>query len=148
MRFRPCFMDNSATNWATILNHIKTHEIMSTSSNTFSVKYHTRNERSKNEKIPICARITIDRRRIELSSRQVINPEDWNEKRGMAKPINEEYIKLNNYLEELRNSFIACYREMYLHKKEITTETFKRAYYGVKDDEYTLGKLMNYQMLI
>ena len=90
---------------------------MSAPSNTFSVKFHTRNERTKNEKIPIYARVTIDGGRIELSTKQVINPEDWNEKRGMAKPINEEYIKLNNYLEELRNSFIACYREMYLHKK-------------------------------
>ena len=61
---------------------------MSTSSNTFSVKFHTRNERNKNEKIPIYARITIDRRRIELSSKEMINPEDWDEKRGMAKPIN------------------------------------------------------------
>lgn len=91
---------------------------MSTPSSTFSVKFHTRNERSKNEKIPIYVRITIDRRRIELSSKQMIKPEDWNEKRGMAKPMNDECIKLNNYLEQLRNSFIACYREMYLHKKE------------------------------
>lgn len=94
----------------------------------------------EDKKLPVYARITINGKRIELSSKQMMNPEDWNEKRGMAKPINEEYIKLNNYLEQLRNSFIACYREMYLDKKEITTETFKGAYYGEKDDEYTIVK--------
>ncbi len=115
------------------------------SKSTFTIVFHLRNlSKQENKKLPVYARITINGKRIELSSKQMINSEDWNEKRGMAKPLNEKNIKLNIYLEQLRNSFIAYYREMYLHNKEITTETFKRAYYGEKDDEYTLGKLMTY----
>ena len=74
----------------------------------------------------------------------MMNPSDWNEKCGLAKPFNDEYRKLNNYLEQLRSSFVACYREMSLQKKAITTETFKKQYYGKNEDEYTLCKLMKY----
>jgi hypothetical protein len=74
----------------------------------------------------------------------MMNATDWNEKRGMAKPINEAYKKLNNYLEQLRSSYVECHRQMCFHKKGISTESFKKAYFGKTDDEYTLVKLMNY----
>ena len=74
----------------------------------------------------------------------MIHVEDWNDDRGIAHPKKEECRKLNNYLEQLRSSFVACHREMTLQKKEITVETVKKQYYGKNDEEYTLCKLMNY----
>jgi len=111
---------------------------------SFSVIFHLRIEREKHDLLPIYARITINGKRIELSSKQMMNPNHWNEKRGIAKPINDDYRRLNNYLEQLKSSYVACYREMSLQKKMITTETFKREYFGTNEDEYTLCKLMNY----
>ncbi|MEO6453581.1 MAG: site-specific integrase [Ginsengibacter sp.] len=117
---------------------------MRTTSNSFSVLFHLRIEKEKDSKLPVYARITINGKRIELSVKQMMNPKDWNEKRGMANPTNEDYKKLNNYLEQLRSSYVECYRLMCFHKKDITTENFKKAFNGVPDDEYTLVKLMNY----
>ena len=111
---------------------------------TFSVIFHLRIEREKHDLLPIYARITINGKRIELSSKQMMNPDHWNEKRGIAKPINDDYRRLNNYLEQLKSSYVACYREMSLQKKLITTETFKKEYFGTNEAEYTLCKLMNY----
>ncbi len=117
---------------------------MKTKTNTFNVLFHLRNSSAKEDRLPIYARITVNGKRIELSVKQMIHTEDWNEDRGIANPKKEECRKLNNYLEQLRSSFVACYREMSLQKKVITTETFKKEYYGEHDDEYSLCKLMNY----
>ncbi len=112
--------------------------------NTFNVLFHLRNLPGEDNRMPIYARITINGKRIELSVKQLITAEDWNEKRGMAKTSKEDCRVLNNYLEQLRSSFVACYREMALEKKTITVETFKKAYYGDEENEHTLAKLMNY----
>ncbi len=117
---------------------------MKTKTNTFNVLFHLRNSSAKEDRLPIYARITVNGKRIELSVKQMIHTEDWNEDRGIANPKKEECRKLNNYLEQLRSSFVACYREMSLQKKVITTETFKKEYYGEHNDEYSLCKLMNY----
>ncbi len=112
--------------------------------NSFTVIFHLRNKGLVDGKLPVYARITINKQRIELSVKQMMNPNDWNEKRGIAKPLNDEYRQFNNYLEQLKSTYYECYRDMIIKKKEITTETFKRAYFGEEEDEYTLCKLMNY----
>ncbi len=117
---------------------------MSVLTSTFTVIFHLRNTGNSGEKLPVYARITINKQRIELSVKQMINPLHWNEKRGIAKPLNEEYRQFNNYLEQLKSTYYECYREMIIKKKEITTYTFKKAYFGEEEDEYTLRKLMNY----
>lgn len=103
-----------------------------------------RNTGQKDRQLPIYARITINGKRIELSVKQMMNPLHWNEKRGAAKGINVEYTRLNNYLDQLKNSYVACYSEMALQKKEITTDTFKNEFFSDTDNEYTLLKLVNY----
>ena len=117
---------------------------MITKTNTFNVLFHLRNSFGKDDRMPVYARITINGKRIEISVKQMIDPVDWNENRGMAKTSKEENKVLNNYLEQLRSSYVACYREMSLQKKVITVETFKQEYYGNNKDEYCLCKLMNY----
>ncbi len=117
---------------------------MVTKTNTFNVLFHLRNSFGKDDRMPVYARITINGKRIEISVKQMINAEDWNENRGLAKTNKEENKVLNNYLEQLRSSFVACYREMSLQKKVVTVETFKKEYYGKNVDEYSLCKLMNY----
>ena len=117
---------------------------MSLLTNNFTVIFHLRKVNVRNEKLPVYARITINKKRIELSVKQMMNPGDWNEKIGLAKPVTEEYIQFNNYLEQLKSTYFACYREMVLQKKEITTESFRKAYYGEEEEEYSLNKLMHY----
>jgi site-specific recombinase XerD len=117
---------------------------MSLLTNTFNVVYHLRNRGLVDGKLPVYARITINKRRIELSVKQMMNPTDWNETLGLAKPLTEEYVQFNKYLDQLKSTYFNCYREMVLQKKEISTESFRKLYYGEEEDEYTLCKLMNY----
>ncbi len=118
--------------------------MITSSSATFNIIFHLRKAKEKDNQLPVYARITIDSKRIELSLKQMMNPSIWDKRRCMAKPINDACKNFNKYLKQFRSDIVTCYRQLLLQKKEITTETFKRAYYGEKDDEYTLGKLMNY----
>jgi hypothetical protein len=117
---------------------------MSLLTNTFTVIFHLRNNNLYEGKLPVYARITISKKRIELSVKQMMNPTDWDEKAGLAKPVTEQYQQFNSYLEQLRSNYFNCYREMILQKKEITTESFRKAYFGEEEEEYTLCKLMHY----
>ncbi len=101
---------------------------METKTNTFSIIFHPRKSNSEDEKLGIYARVTINGKRLELSLKQRIKAEDWNYEKGMAKAKKEESKILNNYLEQMRGSFVECYREMTLKKKVITIETFRKAY--------------------
>ena len=58
---------------------------MFTKANTFNVLFHLRNSFGKDDRMPVYARITINGKRIEISVKQMIAPEDWNENRGLAK---------------------------------------------------------------
>jgi hypothetical protein len=65
---------------------------------------------------------------MELSSKQMMNLSGWNERRGFAKPITDENKKLNDYLKQSRSSYVECYRQMIIHKKELTMENFKKVF--------------------
>src|SRR5688500_348713 len=99
---------------------------METKKTAFSVTFWARKDRSKGSEVPIYVRVTIDGKRMEQSTNQKILPEEWNGKKGMAKLIKEEYKALNSYLEQLRASFVECYRQMSIEKKLIDIESFKR----------------------
>ena len=59
---------------------------MKTKTNTFNVLFHLRNSSAKEDRLPIYARITVNGKRIELSVKQMIHTEDWNDDRGIANP--------------------------------------------------------------
>ncbi|HSU51966.1 MAG TPA: site-specific integrase [Segetibacter sp.] len=117
---------------------------MENKANTFSVIFRLRKERLNEEKFPIYVRVTINGKRIELATKQKIKLEDWNDQKGMAKTKREEFKVLNNYLEQMRASFVECYRDMTIRKQVINIDSFKKAYYGEDENEITLNKLMVY----
>jgi len=114
------------------------------STDSFKVLFHLRAGRGFDTHSVVYVRLTINGRSIELSTKQLIDKAFWNEQRGMAKPINSESKSLNNYLEQLRGSYVACYREVFLQKKEIIPEAFKKEYFGKEDEAFTLARLMSY----
>jgi hypothetical protein len=67
---------------------------MSTKTSTFNVIFHLRKTTSSNGKLAVYARITIDSKRIELAVKQLIDPINWNESRGIQKIL--ETGKINN----------------------------------------------------
>jgi Arm DNA-binding domain/Phage integrase SAM-like domain len=117
---------------------------MNSNANNFAVLFHVRNALEKAGSSWLYARITINGKRIELSTKQSIDQKYWNAKKGIAKPVNPECKKLNSYLEQLRSSYADCFRELTLKKAEISAETFKKAYFNLEESEQTLFQLISY----
>jgi hypothetical protein len=72
--------------------------------NTFGVHFILRLARSKNGKAPIYARIVVNTSRVEITIKAFVDPDDWNDNKGAAKPKNEALRELNNYLEDVKGN--------------------------------------------
>ncbi|MGE0077329.1 MAG: Arm DNA-binding domain-containing protein [Bacteroidales bacterium] len=73
------------------------------SNNTFGVQFITRSNKSKDGLHPIYARISVNGRRVEVSLKRFIHPDNWNDTKGSAKGKSDEIRSLNTYLEQVRS---------------------------------------------
>jgi site-specific recombinase XerD len=112
--------------------------------NTFGIQFITRKNKAKEELAPIYVRITVDSRRVEISLKRWINPNDWDNIKGKAKGNKDEAKSLNHYLEEVRAQLVQNYQELQLQKQLITADTIKNMFLGLGEKEYTLCKLVEY----
>lgn len=69
----------------------------------------------KNNKVKpaaVYARITGDSYRTEISLKNRVSINNWNEVKRSAKGKQQEIAKLNRYLEQVRSSIFDCYQEL------------------------------------
>jgi site-specific recombinase XerD len=112
--------------------------------NTFGVQFITRTNKAKNGLLPIYARISVDSRRVEVSLKRFIHPENWNDAKGSAKGKSEEIRKLNTYLEQIRSRLTECYQELIVKKKLVTSVAVKNLFCGFEEKEHSLMTLFDY----
>lgn len=118
---------------------------MKTQNNTFGVIFYLRKYKTTTDgKAPIYARITVNGSRVDVSVKRTIEPENWNEGRGMVKGNKNEILRLKNFLEQFRSGIVECYQELLLQKKFITAELIKSKFTGEDQADYTICKLMDY----
>ncbi|GIZ09057.1 site-specific integrase [Flavobacterium sp. UMI-01] len=95
--------------------------------------YAKRAKASVNGLVPIYTRITINGKRIELSSNRFVEVSKWSTEAGKMKGNSEEARSINNHLDMLRIQIIDIQMEL-LHKKiPITAETLKSKLLGTAD---------------
>ena len=83
--------------------------------------------------IPIYMRITINGKRIELSTNRFIEISKWSTEAGKMKGTSEEARSINNHLDLLKSQIRDAEMEL-IHKKiTITTEIFKSKLLGVDE---------------
>lgn len=114
------------------------------STNTFGISFFLKKDKAKNEKIPIYARITVDKKYCDISLKYEIAIENWNQKKGMAKGKSKEIQNLNTFLEQIRARLVECYQELQLRKKLITAEAIKKLYLGEEEKEHSLMNIFEY----
>jgi Fe-S cluster assembly ATPase SufC len=115
-----------------------------TTTNTFGIVFFLKKYKAKNEKAPIYARITVDGKRADLALKRVIDIENWNGSKGMAKGKSEEIRTLNTYLEQVRSRLVECYQQLQLKKKLITAEAVKAQFCGGEEKEHSLLNVIDY----
>ena len=83
--------------------------------------------------VPIYARITINGKRIELSTNRFVEISKWSTEAGKMKGTSEDARSINNHLDLLKSQIRDAEMEL-IHKKiTITTETIKSKQLGVDE---------------
>lgn len=112
--------------------------------NTFGVQFISRSNKAKDGLLPIYARISVDGRRVEVSLKRFIHPDNWNDAKGSAKGKSEEIRNLNTYLEQIRSRLTECYQELTVKKKLVTAVAVKNLFCGFEEKEHSLMTLFDY----
>lgn len=117
------------------------------STNTFGIHFVLRTNRGKNGKAAIYVRIVVNKSRCEVALKRMVDPADWNQSKGLAKPKNETLKSLNSYLEQCRCLLASHYQEFIINKELLTAEAIKNKFLGIERQENTLQSLIDYHNL-
>ena len=112
--------------------------------NTFGVQFLIRQDKLKDGKVPIYARIIVNGDVVHIGLKQWVDSRSWDNRKGFAKGSKEEVRSLNYYLEEVRTELGECYRELQLKKQTITAEAVKNTFLRVEEEDHTLSNLFDY----
>jgi site-specific recombinase XerD len=83
--------------------------------------------------VPIYTRITINGKRVELSSNRFVEISKWSTEAGKMKGTSEEARSINNHLDLLKSQIRDAEMELTHKKTVITTETIKSKLLGVDE---------------
>jgi site-specific recombinase XerD len=95
--------------------------------------YAKRTKASVNGLVPIYTRITINGKRIELSSNRFVEISKWSTEAGKMKGNSEEARSINSHLDMLRIQIIDMQMELVHKKIPVTAETLKSKILGVDE---------------
>ncbi|WP_350289205.1 site-specific integrase [uncultured Croceitalea sp.] len=112
---------------------------------TFSILFWVYTKRSKNNQAPIYARITVNKKKLNISLKRKVETRLWNNQKQRINGTNEKARKINRYLDEVYAKLFQCYQELRLENKPISPQTIKFRYTGDdKIERYTLRDIIEY----
>jgi hypothetical protein len=100
--------------------------------------YAKRAKASVNGLVPIYTRITINGKRIELSTNRFVEISKWSSEAGKMKGTSEEARSINSHLDMLRIQIIDEQMELIHQKIPVTTESLKNKILGVEERQRML----------
>ena len=84
----------------------------------------------KNGEAPICMRITVNKRVVEVMIKRSIPVDLWNQKKECSKGKDRVATELNHYINTVRAKVLQIHRELEIDNKPITADTIKDCFYG------------------
>lgn len=116
------------------------------SKNTFGIQFVLRLPKNKKDEMAVVyARITVNGRRAEISLKNKVSINNWDEAKGRAKGKREEIVKLNSHMEQVRSLIFDCYQELIQQNKPVSVNAVKAKYLGEDIEEaMTLLKVAEY----
>ena len=96
---------------------------------TFKVLFYLKKgSEKKNGEVMIMARITIDGKLCQFSTKQSIQPDNWSIAAGKAK--GRDAGRINALLDDIRSSLNTIYHEMQRRDNYVTAEKVKNEFLG------------------
>ncbi|WP_265427791.1 site-specific integrase [Chryseobacterium sp. YIM B08800] len=105
---------------------------------TYSLLFYTKKTKSNSDVSAIYMRITVDGKRIEISTGKNIKTSDWNSKSGKISGSSSQTKSLNSFLEGLRTKMFESYIYLLNSKKAITCENLKNRFLVIDVRKVTL----------
>ena len=84
----------------------------------------------KNGEAPICMRITVNKRVVEVMIKRSIPVDLWNQKKECSKGKDRVATELNHYINTVRAKVLQIHRELEIDNKPITADIIKDCFYG------------------
>nr|WP_198999666.1 site-specific integrase [Flavobacterium sp. ASV13] len=118
---------------------------MKTAGTTFGVLFYLKTQKTTMQgSAPICARVTVNGKRTEISVKRSVNANEWDERKGMAKGNRKETVELNLFLNQFKAKIINAYQQMLLTDLPIDGPAIRDRVLGLDHRSPTLISLMEY----
>lgn len=118
---------------------------MKTAGTTFGVLFYLKTQKTTMQgSAPICARVTVNGKRTEISVKRSVKATEWDERKGMAKGARKELTELNMFLNQFKAKIINTYQEMVLSDAAIDGPSIRDRVLGTEHLSQTLISLMEY----
>jgi len=113
------------------------------STNTPGLRFIARPANSSGQ-LHIYVRITVKKRRVEISLQKTVARSHWDAKIGCACCNRDVMRKINPYIEEVRSKLMECFSELQLKHRPLACHTLKALFLGEEQPEHTLCSLITY----
>ena len=98
---------------------------------TFAILFRIDKTRIKNGKAPIWVRVTVDGKRLEMSTNRKVKLADWDTRFQLSAAKTQEANEINNHLSIIKTKLLSCQSKLEAKGETITTDKIKNEYMGV-----------------
>jgi site-specific recombinase XerD len=118
---------------------------MKTVKNTLAINFYLHKGRvNKDGKSQIVARITLNSKRLQISTGKAIEESRWNSLKGVAKGTNHEVARLNRFLSNFHSKILEAYERLNAQNKLMSIQDLKFIIEGKFEGNWTVTKLIEY----
>ena len=111
---------------------------------TFSIIFFTRKSRANSSRISIYARITVNRKRSEISFKRSIYIKEWDSLKNRGRGSASKIRMLNTYLDLVYGKLLDCHKQLLEEDKVVSSNAIKARFLGQDDNHKTLKELIAY----
>lgn len=112
--------------------------------NTFSILFWVDQKKAILNYALIYARVTVNSRRVNISTKRKVPLEIWDAKKKKANGNSFEARQINLYLDQVHSQIFQCYQDLIFKNKLVTAKLIKSNYVGEGENVKTLQNIIDY----
>ncbi|MFT3739588.1 MAG: site-specific integrase [Breznakibacter sp.] len=106
---------------------------------TFNVNFLLRKHKMlKNGEAPICMRITVNCRTVDISIKRSVDVDSWNQTRECCTSTGKVGKELNRYIDTMKAKVLQVHRELEIDGVRVTVDAIRDKLYGRDESQKTL----------
>lgn len=113
-------------------------------STEFSINFRLNRQRAKSGKGTLYLRLTLDKRRVEITTHIQLQEGFWNQKKQHVMEINSESDEVNGKLNMIRANVQKHYNRLIALDKVVTVDMLKNEYLGIGKKQKSLNELIEF----